>query len=65
MAYQGLVDPNRHAPQPQALPPPVRLHPIGGRRPETQYVWSRLGDAVPSVVADPSVEADWLIIRLG
>jgi cell pole-organizing protein PopZ len=31
MTYLAVADPNRQAPQPQAPPPAVHLHPLGGR----------------------------------
>jgi hypothetical protein len=66
MAHRAVVNPNRQAPQPQARPRPVRLHPLGSRRLETRYIGgSRLGNALPSVVAHPLFEVDSSIIRLG
>jgi hypothetical protein len=41
MADGAVTDPNRQAPQPHALPRPVRLHPLGSRRLETRYIWWR------------------------
>ncbi len=41
MAHLAVADPNRQAPQPHAGPCAVRLHPLGGRRPETRYIWFR------------------------
>jgi len=38
-AHFAVADPNRQAPQPHAGPCAVRLHPLGGRRPETRYIW--------------------------
>ncbi len=37
MAHLAVADPNRQAPQPHAGLCAVRLHPLGGRRPETRY----------------------------
>jgi hypothetical protein len=39
MAHRAVADPNRQAPQPQAPPPAVCLHPLGSRRLETRYIW--------------------------
>jgi len=46
-AHLAVADPNRQAPQPHAGPCAVRLHPLGGRRPETRYIcwvifWQRV-----------------------
>ena len=38
-AHLVVADPNRQAPQPHAGPCAVRLQPLGGRRPETRYIW--------------------------
>ncbi len=37
VAHRAVADPNRQSPQPHAGPRAVRLHPLGGRRPETRY----------------------------
>jgi hypothetical protein len=37
MAHLAVTDPNCHAPQPQARPRPVRLHPLGSGRLDTRY----------------------------
>jgi hypothetical protein len=66
MAHRAVVNPNRQAPQPHSGPRAVRLHPLRSRRLETRYIWwVAIGNALPSVVADPSFEVDSSIIRLG
>jgi hypothetical protein len=57
VAHYAVADPNRQAPQPHSGPRAVRLHPLGSRGLVTSG-GLRLGNALPSVVADPSFEVD-------
>jgi hypothetical protein len=43
MAHFAVADPNRQAPKPQALPPPMCLHPLGSRRLENGYLYFAWG----------------------
>ena len=66
MAHQVLVDPNRHAPQLTRFRQRcacTRLAAADLKR-STSGGGSRLGNALPPVVADPLFETDWLIIHL-
>ena len=49
MAHLAVADPNRQAPQPQAPPPTVCLHPLGSRGLETRYIgWIAIRQRVAS-----------------
>ena len=63
MAHRAVVNPNRQAPQPQAPPPTVCLHPLRSRRLDTRYIgWIAIRQRVASVVADPSFEVEKLSV---